>query len=183
MRRTKCGWFTAAVWMGLALACGWSAQARCDDEPSSSGKNLKPLGTATQDSGLIVEVLEIKRDEHEKLYIRWRYRNPTDRPIELIGKSPPVGKGPKTAFMENTYYESGRLETTAAYRMPIVRTARGNNWIAKTLPRAAVVVAPKKDWEFWASFPLPRGNDSKITLHIADTPPIEGLVVPKKSDK
>jgi hypothetical protein len=169
--------------MGLALAGGWTADARCADEPSSGGKELKSLGTATQDSGLIVEVLEIKRDEHEQLYIRWRYRNPTDRPIELVGKSPPVGRGPKTAFMENTYYESGKLETANSYRIPIVSTVRGNNWRAKVLPRSAVVVGPKKDYEFWACFYLPRGNDSKITLHIADTPPIEGLEVPKKSDK
>jgi hypothetical protein len=166
--------------MCLALACGGTPTARADETKTESNK---PLATANHDTGLVVEVLEVKADEHEMLLIRWRYRNPTDKPIELLAKSPPIGAGPKKAFLKNIYYVAGKLQTGEAHRMDIVTTDDGKDWRAKGLPRAAVVVGAKKDWEFWAYFGMPpKGNDT-ITLHLPGAPAIEGLAVPKAAPK
>jgi hypothetical protein len=165
----------------LALVCGL-ASMQGGRAAAYDSKDDKPLATARLESGLILEVVEIKRDEHEQVRISWRYRNPTDKPIELLEKSPVIGAGPKTAYLKNTYYEVGKLETGEGYRVPIVTTVK-RNWIAKDLPKAAVVVGPKQQWEFWACFYLPKGDDEKITLHVADASPLEGLIVPKKADR
>jgi hypothetical protein len=131
----------------------------------------------------MIEVVEIKRTEHEQLQIRWRYRNPTDKPIELLAKSPPTGAGPKLKFVKGIYYEAGKLQSSKAYLVPIVKTEKGDKWLCKGLSAEAVVVDPNKEWEFWAVFYLPRGDDDRITLRVPGTPPIEGLQVPKAAKK
>jgi hypothetical protein len=181
MRWTERGLRFLPILMCVALAYGGPTAARGDDK--SKPETDKPLATADHETGLVVEVLEVKPDEHEMLLIRWRYRNPTGKPIELLAKSPPIGAGPKTAFLKNTYYIAGKLQTGEASRVDIVKTDDGKDWRAKGLPRAAVVVGAKKDWEFWAYFSMPpKGNDT-ITLHVPGAPAIEGLAVPKAAPK
>src|SRR5262249_44455386 len=152
--------------------------ARGDDK--SKPETDKPLATANHETGLVVEVPEVKPDEHEMVLIRWRYRNPTDKRIELLGYSGPFpepGGRPKDRFLKGIYYTVGKLWTGEAYRVGIVKTDNGK-YRAKEVPMEGVKVGAKKDWEFWAYFPMPpKGNDA-ISLQVAGVPAaIEGLVV------
>jgi hypothetical protein len=168
----------------VALVGGFSPAARGDEK--SKPETDKPLATAEHDTGLVIEVLEVKPDEHEMLLIRWRYRNPTDKSIELLGYQGPAavpGGGPKTRFLKNTSYTVGKLQTGEAYRVGIVKTADGKKYRAKELAMEAIKVGAKKDWEFWAYFPMPpKGNDT-ITLQIPGASAIEGLAVPKAAPR
>jgi hypothetical protein len=178
-RRIPC--LGLAAILGFALSAAGGDMTKADDAKSNSDK---PLATAKHDKGLIVEVLEIKRDDHEQLYIRWRYKNPSDKSIELLPKSPPIGAGPKTAFLKSINYESGKIDTDKAYRIPVVNTVKGNNWRAKDLPKGAVVIGPNMEYEFWAYFYLPRNeSDVDMTLHLPDTAALEGLKVPSPGKK
>jgi hypothetical protein len=181
MRWTERGLRFLPLLVCVALACAGAPQARGDEK--SKPESDKPLATAEHETGLVVEVVEVKRDEHEMLLIRWRYRNPTDKPIELLAKSPVIGAGPKTAFLNNTYYIEGKLDSAEAFRVSIVRTADKKSYRAKELPKAAVVVGANKDWEFWAYFELPHKGNDTIALHVLGAPAIEGLAVPKAAPK
>jgi hypothetical protein len=174
---------TEQLYALTALACltlfAGGAIAGSDDDL----KETKVLASAKHEKGLLVEVLEIKRDAHDQLYVRWRYRNPTDEPIELVGKSQRFrtrDPDPKEVFWNTLYYFEGRLADDAAYRVGIVRTAGSNKpYSVKVLPRDAVVIRPNKEYEVWACLYPPAKSVSKITLHIPETELIEGLTVPK----
>jgi hypothetical protein len=102
---------------------------------------------------------------------------------ELLAKSPVIGAGPKTAFLQNTYFIEGKLDSSEAYRIGIVKTADKKKYRAKELPKAAVVVGANRDWEFWAYFDMPLKGNDPITLHVPGAPGIEGLAVPKAAPK
>jgi hypothetical protein len=161
------------------------AATRVHDEDGA--KESRVLGTANHEKGLIVEVLEIKRDSYDQLYVRWRYRNPTDAPIEVLGKSPRfrTSEGdPKERFWNNLYYFEGKLSDDAAYRVGVVRTVGTNKpYSVKVLPRDAIVIRPNKEYEVWACLYLPEKSVTNITLHVPDTELIEGLTIPKAGGK
>jgi hypothetical protein len=184
MRWTEHGLRFLPMLMCVALTCGVSPAVQGDER--SKPETDRPLATANHETGLVVEIMEVKLDEHEMMLIRWRYRNPTDKPIELLKYQGPAavpGGGPKIRFLRNTYYSEGKLQTGEAYRVGIVKTADNKNYRAKELPMEPVVVRANKDWEFWAYFPLPQKGHDTITLHVPGVPAIEGLAVPKAAPK
>jgi hypothetical protein len=154
----------------------------------------QPLGKATTESGLSVEVLEIRRDKNEMLTIRWRYRNPTKQTIELIattprfrGTSPP----PNTAagFYKAVYYVEGKLQTGQANKHYIVIEEGTKKRYARDLGNQAVKLRPNQQYEVWAKFSLPAtATEKTICLALPGTPllenlPIqEGLVAKKSND-
>jgi hypothetical protein len=184
MRWTERGLNVLPILMCLVLACAAAPAARGDEK--SKPETDKPLATADHEKGLVIEVLEVRPDEHEMVLIRWRYRNPTDKRIELLGYSGPFpepGGRPKDRFLRGIYYTVGKLRTGEAYRVGIVKTADGKNYRAKEVPMEGVKVGANKDWEFWAYFPMPpKGNDT-ISLQVPGGPAIEGLAVPKAAPK
>jgi Mg-chelatase subunit ChlD len=141
------------------------------------------LARAEHETGLIVEVLEVRPDKNEMLFIRWRYRNPTESPVQLIAATPRFGgteSPPNTAgkFLAAVYYVEGKVETDQALRHSVVRQAGTGLPFAKDLGRAAVVIRPNQKFEVWAKFTLPHARTEKaITFHVMGTPPLEDVPI------
>jgi hypothetical protein len=142
-----------------------------------------PLARAEHEKGLVVEVLEVRPDRNEMLYIRWRYRNPTKNPVQLIAATPRFRGSespPNTAekFLAAVYYVEGKIETDQAFRHSVVRQAGTGLPFAKDLGRAAVVIRPGQQFEVWAKFALPHARTEKaITFHVMDTPLLEDVPI------
>jgi hypothetical protein len=151
-----------------------------DDGDAEPGK---PLAAARHARGLIVEVLEVRPDANKNLLtIRWRYRNPTRRTIELIGRSARfVGTETRasTQFLDSIYYLEGNKQDQEVYRCSIVKDTGGKLWCTP-ITRDGVQVKAGESFEFWAKFEVPEASTRKITLHLLDTPPIEDIPVQKK---
>jgi hypothetical protein len=167
------------LWLSaLVLVVVLSASA-----PGRAQEGGKPLATAEHESGLIVEVLEVRPDNNEMLTIRWQYRNPTNKTIELIaatprfrGTNPPPNRA--EGFYRAVYYVEGKLETAAAFKHGIVTEKGKNNLYAKDLGKNAVRVGPNQKFEVWAKFSLPRErSEQAICLHLQGTPLIENVPI------
>jgi hypothetical protein len=143
----------------------------------------QPLASAKQESGLIVEVLEIKPDNNEMVMIRWRYRNPTQQTIELIAATPRfqgTNPPPNTAkgFFSAVYYVEGKLQTAQAFKHYIVSEKRTKKLYAKDLGRAAVKLHPNQQFEVWAKFSSPAAGANTICLALPGCPVIEDVPLP-----
>jgi hypothetical protein len=150
--------------------------------PGRAQEGDKPLATAEHESGVTVEVLEVRPDNNEMLTIRWRYRNATDKTVELIAATPPFrGTNPPPnraeGFYRAVYYVEGKLETAGAFKHGIVFEKGRKRLYAKDLGKQAVKLRPKQQFEVWAKFSLPRGTDRAICLHVQGTPLIENVPV------
>jgi hypothetical protein len=149
----------------------------------------KPLATAEHESGLIVEVLEVRADNNEMLTIRWRYRNPTKGTIELIAATPrfvPTNPPPNTAagFYRGVYYVEGKLETAQAFKHSIVFEKGTKKLYAKDLGKQAVKLRPNQQFEVWAKFSLPATkSETTICLGLPGTPLIENLPIQGRVEK
>ena len=141
----------------------------------------KPLATAKHESGLIVEVLEVKADSNEFLTIRWRYRNSTDKTIELFAATPPAPYAPNAPkniplrFYPSVYYVEGKFESAKAFKHYIAIEEGTNKRYAKDLGRAAVKLRPNEQFEIWAKFSQP-ASATTISLVLPNTPVIENLM-------
>jgi hypothetical protein len=85
---------------------------------------------------------------------------------------------PWARFIKDTYFLQAGDDTT--YRYSIVKDTGGKYWATPKIGRAAVVVKPGAEVEFWAKFERPKTE--KISLHLPDVPPIEDISVQKKAD-
>jgi hypothetical protein len=151
-------------------------------EPRRDG----PLASAKHDQGLIVEVLEVKPDEDGFLMIRWRYRNSTSTPVELIAETPPVrvlDSPPNTAakFWASAYYVAGKFVPGQMSAQHIIEEGRSDLY-ARDLGKQAVSVRPGQDFEVWARFPLPPKSAKTLTLYLLDTSPLREIPI-QYSDK
>jgi hypothetical protein len=163
------------------------------DRPAAAreeGEADKPLKTVDHDSGLKVDVLEIKPDKDRKLLtIRWRYRNPTAKTIVVLKKSSPVrvlGLPPRPVdkFIRDTYYlEGDKEDAEKTYRHSIVRDTRRKLWATPHISLDEVAVKPGKQVVFWAKFTLPVNTGARISLHLPGVEPIDGLSLAEKVDR
>jgi hypothetical protein len=143
----------------------------------------KPLATAKQNDGLMVEILEVRPIKTETLLIRWRYRNPTGKPVQLIAATPRFASKnspPNTAkkFWDSIYYTEGKFKTDKAYNCYILIERDSKKKIATDLGKDAVVVRPDQELELWAQFELPPHKDTNtITLSVMRTPLIKNIPI------
>jgi Spy/CpxP family protein refolding chaperone len=179
LKRLKKAGVSDAVLAGLQPAQDASKPAPDDD---------KPLATAKTGDGLIVEVLEVKPTKNELLLIRWRYRNPTKKNIQLIAPTPQfrvsdADSPPNIAkkFFAATYFVEGKEtdSTTRAYRHPVLHDEGNPNKLwAKDVGKAAVVIRPDQEYELWAHFHLPvKKTEKTISLMLWDTPVIKDIPI------
>jgi hypothetical protein len=180
---------TALKFLSVAMLAGlWLAGGRANaaDEP-------KPLATGKQDDGLVIEVMEVRPDNHGSLMIRWRYKNPTKEKIELlcetsnVGTLPPGPPNTQAKFWAKTYYVEGKLETATAYHHynvievnSVTKKPTGKR-VSKDLGGAAVVIKPGGEFEMWAAFSLPQNrNEKTITLNLARSSQIKNIPIQEK---
>jgi hypothetical protein len=164
--------------LGLALLPAARGTA---ESPSKFGKD-KPLATAQHDRGLVVDVLEVKRDSNKKLLtVRWRYRNPTDKTVVVLAQSGPFrqfGGRPIDHFVRDIYYLEGDKENgEKTYRHSIVRDTGRKLWASPRIGLAKVALKPGQEVVFWVKFSVPVTNADKISLHLPDMEPIENLPI------
>jgi serine/threonine protein kinase len=141
----------------------------------------RPLASGKHDQGLIVEVLEVKPDDDELLLVRWRYRNPTPRTVELIAATPPfrgVDSPPNTAanFWASVFYRAGKSTPGRVSAQHVVEQGRSDLY-AKDLGREAVRLRPEQEFEVWARFPLPPQSVRTITLYLLETAPLRDIPI------
>jgi hypothetical protein len=156
------------------------------DAPAKGEGDKKdgPLATGKHAKGLVVEVLEVKADENKPsiITIRWRYRNPTKKPIELLAATPRFGgtkARPIDRFWNGVYYLEGNKEDPKARRGSVVKDTGGKLWCTD-LGRDAVVIKPDEEFEMWAKFPRPEAGTEKISFQVLDTAPLEDIPVKRK---
>jgi hypothetical protein len=157
-----------------------------EDDTKAEADGDKPLASAKQDDGLIVEVLEVKPTKNETLLIRWRYRNPTKKPIELIAATPRFATRSSppntvTKFWKSVHYIEGKFESGKAYDQYIL-VEGGKEYVpcAKKLGTDAVVIRPEQEFELYAEFSLPHNKAEKtISLAMMRTPLIKDIPIQK----
>jgi hypothetical protein len=173
---------TTALSLVLVLAAATPALAQNKAKGEGEGEGDKPLATAKHEEGLVVEILEVRPDKSKELLtIRWRYKNPTRKSVVVLEKSG-VAAGrdgyPWARFIKGTYFLQGDGDTT--YRYSIVKDTGNKYWVTSKIGRAAVVVKPDGEVEFWAKFGLPKSE--KISLHLPGVDPIEDIPVQKQAE-
>jgi hypothetical protein len=138
------------------------------------------LAVEKHKTGLRVEVTQLKRTSDGYLTIRWRYRNPTDKPIKLFDA---VNYG-----IEN-WHNRGESMLAALFfidasdrdkrtKHQIVRD-RSGHLLAYEFTSTSTTVPEKGEFEMWAKFPAPRASARSITLYMQDVLPFEDLPLPK----
>jgi hypothetical protein len=118
------------------------------------------------------------------LTVRWRYRNPTKKPIQALARSGPareLGGRPVDHFIRDTYFLKAGGGTR--YRHPIAKDTGGKLWATPRIGLSPVVVKPAEAVEFWAKFAMPNSTTETISLHLPEVPPIEDLAIQKRSQK
>jgi hypothetical protein len=149
----------------------------------AAGDEPKPLATAKQPNGLVVELLEVKFDDaQEMLKIVWRYQNPTKKTIRLVEPSGPfvVADPPFKQFWQEVSYSSGKLETAKAYRHSVLRTADGKYYNATEIRRTGIVVLPGGTFEVFARFSRPAPGTEQIHVSLPGIEPFENVRLPAK---
>jgi hypothetical protein len=165
-----------------AVKAHTSREAPKTEEKARGSEDNKVLATAKHEKGLIVEVLEVKPDPDKQLLtIKWRYRNPTKRAIELVRRSgPAVTFGdPLVKSYNSIYYLEGNSNDEAAFRCSIVKDTGHKLWATPINRLEGVKVPAEGEYNFWAKFALPEATTKKISLHMEGVEPIEGIPVQK----
>jgi hypothetical protein len=182
LKRLKDGGVSEAVLAALRPA---------EDEAKPEASDDKPLATARTDDGLTLDVLEVRPTKNETLLIRWRYHNPTARPIELIAATPRFATRSSppntvTKFYKSVHYIEGKFQSGKAFDQYILvegeAGARAGDYVpcAKKLGTDAVVIRPDQDFELYAEFPLPHSKTEKmISLTMLRTPLIKNIPIQK----
>jgi hypothetical protein len=167
----------------LALGLALLPAPQRADEAKSESETEKALRTVEHGSGLLVDVLSVRRDKDKKLLtVRWRYRNPTKKPIVVLQQSPPVKAlgvtRPVDGFIRETYYlEGNRDDARKTYRHSIVKDTGRKYWATPLIGLDRVAVGPGRQVVFWAKFSLPVNEGATISLHLPGLEPIDGLSV------
>jgi hypothetical protein len=131
---------------------------------------------------LIVEVTEVKPDaDRPLLTIKWRYRNPTKRTIQLLKEQPtfaiPARSNDRWLFIHEIYFLAGDpKDDEKQFRHSVVNDTGNKSW-CKPFGKAAVRIAPGDTWDFWAKFDLPEQTTKKISLQLEDVPIMEGVAI------
>jgi hypothetical protein len=152
--------------------------------PALAQEAANPLATAKHENGLIVEILEVKADSNELLTIRWRYRNATNKNIELFAATPPAPwarNAPRNIpyhFYPAIYYVEGKFQSDKALKHYIVIEQGTKRRYAKAVGVAPVRLRPNQQFELWAKFSLPAAGGTTISLVLPGTPVIENLPLP-----
>jgi hypothetical protein len=207
-------WNVFSLLACLALAFGCTPALWAQDpgrKPRPAGEDeeqqIKVLDHVEHDKGLMIEVLEIRRDAQDQLYIRWRYRNPTDKAIRLLAQSNRYRVKAKQEsdpeqreeFLEMIWYEGEWDGTVGPGECPDIERAvsnrgmsiatKGKDRNAKVIPKQGVVVGPKEAWEFWAWFEAPAKarcrklkDGQLIRLHLPNSRALM-LIAPKVAQK
>jgi hypothetical protein len=180
LRRLKEGGATADLLAAVAGATVKEKPAAATEETEAPAA-AKVLATSKHENGTIVEVTEVKPDaDRPLLTIRWRYRNPTKRTIQMFGEGPtfvvPARSNERYMFVHAIYFLAGGKDEENQYRHSVVNDTGGKSW-CKPIGKKPVRIAPGEEYEFWAKFELPSETTKKISLQLEDVPLMEGITV------
>jgi hypothetical protein len=178
LRRLKEGGATAAVLTAVGTA---AVKENAPAGDADAEAKVKVLATEKHEKGLVVEVTEVKPDaERPLLTIRWRYRNPTKRTVQLFGEGPtfvvPARSDERWLFVHGIYFLAGGKDDDNQFRHSVVKDSGGKSW-CKPIGKKPVRIAAGEDYDFWAKFDLPAENVKKISLQLEDVPLMEGIPI------
>ncbi len=135
-----------------------------DEPPSVTETPADVLAAGAHVTGLMVEVLRVRRTPEDLVEVRWRYRNPTDQHIHLFSSTDAEAL-PSRVFL---------VDDAARSEYPVHRDADG----VPTASRAAfTTLAPGKSVTFFARFPAPPETSRSMTFYVPDTPPLADLTI------
>jgi hypothetical protein len=135
------------------------------------------LATEKHKSGLMVDVTRMQRTSDGYLMIRWRYRNPTDKDIQLFG-SGNIGVNEfnlGTGMLNSLYF----VDPQTKKKHLVVRDTK-DEVLATTFTSLTTTVKARGEEAFWAKFSPPADGTKVITLYLQNTDPFEDLPVPPK---
>jgi len=128
------------------------------------------LATEPHITGLIVEVLRVRRTKEDLVEVRWRYRNQSDEGVHL--------------------FDSGQAEALPS-RICLIDDATRIEYLVhrddEGVPTASSVaftnVPPGKSVTFFARFPALPDRSMYATFYVPDTPPLAKLMIERKSSQ
>ena len=131
----------------------------------------KPRATGEHESGVKVELLEVKRDSPTVVTARWRYRNESAEAKRLTNER--TGSIDAYRLSLNSYLldETKRIKYTVArddHREPVAsRNGSANQYIS---------IRPKSTIEVWAKYVVPEST-AAVTVAIEGVSPFSGIPI------
>lgn len=138
-----------------------------------SGQAQKVLASADHDTGVKVELLEVKRDSPTVITVRWRYRNETNQPQQLTSQ--------RTGWIDpyRLSSESYLLDEVKQVKYEVSRdTDRRPVASRNGQPNQYIVIRPKQTIGVWAKYIVP-GSVTSVTISIEGVPPFEKIAISK----
>jgi hypothetical protein len=133
----------------------------------------KVLASADHESGVKVELLEVKRDSPTVVTARWRYRNETGQPKQLSHE--------RTGWYDpyRLSSESYLLDEVKQVKFPVSRdTDRRPVASRNGQPNEFITIRPKQTIEVWAKYIVPESVDN-VTVSIDGVRPFGKIAISK----
>jgi hypothetical protein len=116
-------------------------------------------------SGIQTDLLEVKRMSDNTVRVRWRWRNTTDKTVQLLSSSDAAKALKEGAYLIDGKNKKKHFSVTDA-QGKVVGTALG-----------FTTLGPKQTIAVWAKFPAPPADVEQITVVIPKTPPFEDVAL------
>ena len=134
------------------------------------------IASGKHDSGAVLELIEIKWTSDGLLQVRFRYRNPTDKPLKAYhGQFVVPGD---TDISRDGFGDIYYVEPNQKVKHRVASDDSGKLF-SSTL-RARDLFAPAKDTgrTFWVKMSSPGDGVDKVTFYFPDVAPIEDVPLP-----
>jgi len=150
------------VLVGLGATAAWGFQA---------GQAVAPLASGTHESGVKVELLEVKRDSPTVVTVRWRYRNETGEVKQLTKQR--TGSIDAYRLSLNSYL----LDEVKRIKYPVSRdTDREPVASRNGSANEYITIRPKSVIEVWAKYIVPEST-ATVTVAIEGVSPFSSISI------
>ena len=160
--------------VGGILVCAAPLGAATAAEPAKPSADV--VASGDHDSGAVLEVMGLKRTSDGFLQVRFRYRNPTDKPLKAYhGQFAVTGD---TDVTRNAFGEIYYVEPNQKLKHPVVSDNAGKLVCSTLVARDLLAPAKETGPTFWVKMGSPSDGVDKITFYFPNVTPIEDVPVP-----
>ncbi|MFB3825136.1 MAG: hypothetical protein ACE15B_00155 [Bryobacteraceae bacterium] len=131
------------------------------------------LASAEHETGVKVELLEVKRDSPTVVTVRWRYRNESHEARRLTGA--------RTGWIDpyRLSSESCLLDEVKRIKFEVARDSDGRPVASRNgQPNQYIVIRPKQTIEVWAKYVVPE-SVSNVTVSLEGVRPFDRVAIVK----
>jgi hypothetical protein len=151
----------------------WITGLSCLALASAAAATDAVLASGEHESGVKVELLEIKRDSPKVVTVRWRYRNETDSPKQLTKQR--TGSIDAYRLALDTYL----LDEDKKVKYPVSRDVDNHPVASKNgAANQYIVIRPKSTMDAWGKYFVPDTVET-VSVVIDGVSPFGGIKVPR----